>query len=392
MNKIIFVYQNFFEDRDYERYGIDYFIRKGYRVEVWSMIHLLAKSRKVVGTHTYTCCAPVLYPKSMAEVKSKIKSNRRNIFILLVNYRDTMKLRKEIYRNHIVYYELKICAPLMYAEEFGRWTIFQKIKWSVEVENKKAGDAIISCLTPFFERSLSDFIFDLHTLFNPPKAIFYSTKWDRFKMPFVLRHCRNYALQTLDYDLFLKLKKTSNYESKSICFIDGGDYINHPDTVLFNKKKLFNEKGIQKIRMLIERLELVFPELKVVIAGHPRVKYSGNEFGDREIIQFKTPELIRSAEIVVATCTTAWNYIILYDKPVLLYSLPETSVQKDIQILENYLKIKCFDFWHNHSDKELKGSVKRIDPVIRKKYIREYIKGDDCTERPFFETVADIIL
>ncbi len=356
------------------------------------MIHLLARSRKVAANHACTYSVPVFYPKSMEELRRKTKCNKKSIFILLVNYRDTMELRREIYRNHSVYYELKICAPLMYEEEFNRWTILQKIKWSIKVEKKSISDAVLSCMAPILKKSIFDYIFDLYTLFNPPKAVFYSTEWDRFKMPLALRHCKNYSIQTLDYDLFLELKNTPCCKNRSICFIDEGLYNNHPDNVLFNGEKVSKERGLQKIRKMLDRLESIFPELKVIIAGHPRVKYDGNEFGDREIVQFKTPELVRNAEIVVATATTAWNYIILFDKPVLLYSLPEVSAQKDIPVLENYLQIKCFDFWHKHSDMELKRSVKRIDPTVRERYIREYIKGNDCIERPFFETVADIVV
>ena len=53
---------------------------------------------------------------------------------------------------------------------------------------------------------------------------------------------------------------------------------------------------------------------KVIIAAHPKAEYKGNEFGNREIVYFKTPQLIKNASLVINQNSTAFGLACLYKK------------------------------------------------------------------------------
>ena len=72
--------QNFFEDKDYVRYGIDIFRKKNIEIEVWSIVYLVTTAKRVIPIQELTNKINVCYPKSVEEIRIKICDNSRYIF------------------------------------------------------------------------------------------------------------------------------------------------------------------------------------------------------------------------------------------------------------------------------------------------------------------------
>lgn len=397
MGKIIFIVQNFFEDKDYVRYGIDIFRKKNIEIEVWSIVYLVTTAKRVIPIQELTNKINVCYPKSVEEIRIKICDNSRYIFLLNLNFFDRAKeIRKEIYKNKCRHYELKICAPLWYAEEYERQNILGKFALLRCIEKKSWIEIIQRLWTDFVTYYIDNFDYQCQIRRNKPQAIFCSTKYDKCHLPRCIRNCKIYTVHTLDYDCYLENKKIETKEKKYIVYIDDGESVEHPDLIHYGERAGSTKwKTIHRndLCILMKKMEEIF-KIPVVVAGHPRVKYSGNEYEDRKIIQFQTGQLVKDASIVIVSRSTAWNFIMLYDKPVLFYTTSRKPCKEDITIIEYYLKRKAIDIADvSIKDTDLKAHIKRINGSQRKKYICEYIKEDinRDTDRYFFDIVSEII-
>lgn len=67
--------------------------------------------------------------------------------------------------------------------------------------------------------------------------------------------------------------------------------------------------------------------LTVVVAAHPSADYAtrGNPFHGRRLLQDSTVSLVRGAQLVLAHSTTALNFAVLYEKPIVMLKPPGLS-------------------------------------------------------------------
>jgi len=128
-----------------------------------------------------------------------------------------------------------------------------------------------------------------------------------------------------------KSRKDKVPQYKYILYIDQSVF-DSPDHNLLGLNTI--DKGVffKNINVFFESIENVTGK-KVVIAGSPKHRYSGHEYGGREIIYKKTPELTYYSEMTIAHSTSAIDYAILTYKPLVLLEIDGFSdnIVKDIQ-------------------------------------------------------------
>ena len=133
-------------------------------------------------------------------------------------------------------------------------------------------------------------------------------------------------IHTRDYDGFLMDEYRNDVGEEYILFIDEG-LGQHPEEaeigVSYTKKEI--EIYHANLRRLFDSLEKHYDQ-KVIIAEHPKANYRGGEFGEREIIQFQTYELIKRASLVVTSYSTVIGLTALFDKKVLF--ITDTCAKK----------------------------------------------------------------
>lgn len=394
MREMIFLFPNFFEDRDYERFGIALLEKRGMRIKIWSVVYLLSTSAYIKPLQRKAEIIDVYYPRGIKELLLNIKKNKEKEFLLLLNHDNLRNIRKQLCLQKSIYYELKICPALFYDEEFFRQPLWRKIKYQFIYEHKSIREIADYYMAKIYQIDVEKALFHMQLLYNPPKAVFYSVEADKYKMPAILRSCRHYSFQALDYDIYLDLIHTSKriIDKKYFLYIDDGEVTLHPDNVHYgqqvNTKKEVNNY-ITHIRKFLDRIESCY-HIEIVVAGHPRVQYRGDEFGNRRIVQFKTGQLVKEAEVAIISRSSAWNFIILYHKPVLFYRQPDRKFKLDMEIMETYLNRKAYDI-SNSDENILRNAIKQIDTTTSKKYYKDYIKGKDSKHEYFFEAFARII-
>ena len=119
-----------------------------------------------------------------------------------------------------------------------------------------------------------------------------------------------------DYDQFLKLNRSKD---EDICVFLDSAITHHPDYYLFGSKCASNPNVYyNEINRIFAFIEKKF-NLKVIIAGHPKSRYIGNEFCGRDIIVGDTLRLVSQSKLVLTHASLSINYAIyMYKKIIIL--------------------------------------------------------------------------
>lgn len=122
-------------------------------------------------------------------------------------------------------------------------------------------------------------------------------------------------IHSIKYDEYLNEKETSpelNY--KYAVFLD--QYVpHHPDIIHYWKQESVEpKKYFQNLNNFFDLIEKKY-NLKVVISAHPKADYDKDTFNGREVIKYKTPNLIKFSEFVMLHSTTSVANVILANKP-----------------------------------------------------------------------------
>jgi hypothetical protein len=199
-----------------------------------------------------------------------------------------------------------------------------------------------------------------------------------------------------DYDFFLKEKNIKqNKDSNFLVFLDeDGPY--HSDYIHLGIKPYVTTKNYYPVVDL--GLDVIAKSLKlnIKIAAHPRSNYENKEIKYRHpILENKTFELIRDADVVVGHSSTALQWAVMMYKPIILLTTNEiqnafyakpylklingfaSELGKKIINLDNLFKIKNINTYLG------------IDKEKYKKYIETYIKIKGSPEKLLWDIVIE---
>lgn len=128
-----------------------------------------------------------------------------------------------------------------------------------------------------------------------------------------------YCIHSLKYDEYLKNKdRNAVIEGKYILFMDAG--LAHHPSHLGQKNSVNKEEYLETMNNFFDRMEDKFA-MPVIIASHPKSAYKETDFNGRQIILYKTPELLKYADIVLCHFSTSLIEAVLQKKKIIfLYS------------------------------------------------------------------------
>ena len=108
--------------------------------------------------------------------------------------------------------------------------------------------------------------------------------------------------------------------------------------------KLFQVDTVEALKNEVKgnmERELEF-NLKVIIAAHPKSKYSKDVFGGREIYYDRTPELSINSKFIIAHHSTAISYAVLGYKPIIFIYTDEIKFHYKFSIYKYIENFSCF--------------------------------------------------
>ncbi len=200
---------------------------------------------------------------------------------------------------------------------------------------------------------------------------------------------RPISAHALDYDLFLQQPALLKSEPLAV-FLDQCLPF-HPDfAILGNKPPVSAENYYPALSRFFSKLEQS-SGLRVVIAGHPRAPRHKEYYPGFEIVFGKSQDLIRRAALVMAHSSTAVNFAVMYNKPLLFLTSDELA-QSQGQIiagLGTLLHAPCRNI--DAADYDL-ASLPDVDQQAYAEYLARYIKEPGSPEQPFWTILLNSLL
>ena len=182
----------------------------------------------------------------------------------------------------------------------------------------------------------------------------------------------------LDYDNFLNIKKINK------------NYAVYIDQDLSNNEDLKND-GVKIIRRKFEKKIDFFlnyfnnEKNKIKVAGSNRRKLKKNLF-KLNTKYFITERMIAESKFVIGHNSTALQYAILFDKPILLISTKEIeNINQIYKHMLNFKKIIGCQLLSIDSKKKNKIFLKKINKKKYKNYKIKYIKSNKSINSNFFK-------
>jgi len=134
--------------------------------------------------------------------------------------------------------------------------------------------------------------------------------------------------------------------------------------------------------------------IHIRVASHPGSDYSAHPkiFGGRPIVKGRTASLVRSCGLVLAHGSTAINFAVLFERPVLF--ITDTDIRRHshgpyIEKMASLLGKKPVDV---DDPGELdQASIWSVDRDAYRRYRNLYIKRDGTPELPFWEVFANYL-
>lgn len=368
VRKFVIVTNEWFTNEKYNLYGIKKLEALGLEVEVWNTSRTRISS-DLIPKKPKDMYEGRLLVRNFENRKEMRKCLRHSSDVLFIIFYPTSEPLHEFYRRHLKYITIEIdTRPRKIAEEnIAAWNSEAKRKLTVK-----------RLLHPRYNLRMT------MQEKNPPMQCFMAAIADYYPMYRSWNKNIIRFVHHIDLDNYILDPDKSAVGEEYILFIDEAAGT-HPE--LIGSETYQNSDFIKKYRKsmnrLFERLEKIY-HLKTVIAAHPKAEYKGDEFGNREIIQFKTYDLIKKAALVVTHYSTMVDMAVLFKKKVLFVAYPKSedtpiwrkifdmtplTIYEDEENIQNYI-------WH---------SQKACDY-----YIKNYL-GNISHTKVYMEIIIDWI-
>ena len=301
----------YFNDRDKERFGVEFFLNKGIKVKVIDV-------QDYTNPELYKSVKPVYKNENNLEVivctnfddfKNAISSNEASFAILFLseNYQ-SIKIRSLLKVKNI---KRGILNAGMLPSSQNKFGLISKIKNKIKQRHVLNSVKLVATRLygNFFDCKNYDFLITSN----------YDTSTQNYTISssstILETHC-------LDYDLVLKNKnKLKLINKKYVVFLDQ-DLLNHTDFIREKLKlKIPVNEYYEELNTLFDKIENQFG-FSVIIAAHPRANIDDYQilFKNRDIIYGNTALLVRDCEFVITNHSTAINFAVIYQKPIILFT------------------------------------------------------------------------
>lgn len=212
---------------------------------------------------------------------------------------------------------------------------------------------------------------------------------------------QEYSINHVDYEKYLQIKDVTDIRyGKYIVFIDQY-YPLHPDFEQFEKSLNLKSLAASQYSSLNHFFDLIEKQTdcKIVIAAHPSADYACyNPFEGREIVYYKTAELVKDATAAFSMGSNAISFVILFNKP---FCTITSNAIKQSPRCSNFTKKYANAIGQEVVDidaiNDVRNIFKCISPDIREHYlsgladINETRRNPELYKENFIKIHNDII-
>ncbi len=364
--------------RDYQRFGIELWIKRGWSVKVLDCTKFLKpeffkyvkgerNSVYFEGLHIFNS------KKSALEYVANIKEKCIFIDMLPINI-DTIKLISTVQKKGATIKLQFKSTPI--PVEFLTTGMRQKIQ---KLFTSNALDKLVQYFINKFEKYkirspdytvVGGYLSEEGVISNTTKMIY---------------------AHHLDYDFFIENDGIYGKSSKkTIVYIDG-DSVYHSDFVYSNHSSGLTEEGLYPIvNSTLLMLSNLF-KMDVKVAAHPRADY------DRRSYKYPFPflinqtfELIQKSSIVISHGSVSLNWAVIMRKPIIIITTNDIKDSLYGTLTEKFADSLGKEVINIDIDNDINWSQHlHVDEAKYTNYIKKYIKQKKSEERLVWDIVID---
>jgi hypothetical protein len=387
IKRIIFIVPTLWNQRDYDRFGLEILIKNGFSIKVFDCTPLINPQAygKVHITNPMTFQGFHLFT-SKNELVSKferLKPKTDFVFAVL----DDNESNRFVFEL-LTFYNIRFgifsagCVPSVPLI----LKLKDQLRSPVKLVEKIVRKAKLNTKKGFSNKQ--------HAEKKPELYIVGGTEASKRTNKLVGINTKYLQCHAFDYDLFLDERDKKHQNSNEIVFLD--EYIPFHSDHVYN-----NVPFPESANLYYPKLKRFFDDVEkqlgkpVVIAAHPRSDYKNKPclFGNRRVVYGKTTELVHNSEFVISHCSTSLNFAVLFLKPILFITdteLDKSYMNPTIRSMANSFGKKPINIdqlsKNINWNKELK-----INKSKYRQYKMKYIKAEGTPDIPFWQIVANRI-
>lgn len=398
--QIIFIFPYSLTAWDATRYGFQFLLSRNVDFKVFDLSNLIS-SRSDTG-RIFLKDAYIKKIVSYAELESEVAlAAKEAVFIDCINGLAGLRWQsRKIFRlfkkYNVEYFIVEIGSLPLQVAVNGK-QMMNKLKKALHFKKLwaflqwKLGRIVVDLLARYFNR------------YQLPAKIFvgHTEMLQSYLNRYGLTKDCVIPIHSFDYDRYLTYQKQNEKvpvigeKNKGICvFLDQG-LVQHSD---FGKSISFcpvtSEKYFPSMKKFFDKIESL-TGLRVVIAVNPRVPYDNSPqiFGARPLIKDKTLELVAESSLVIAHNSTAVNFAVLFNKPILFVKTHEMlNAYGFANLLDNMAKALgaktvCIDHDHDMEKVAVKDYASWQTNFTDYKY--KYVMTKDLANKITWEFVLD---
>ena len=385
MKKLIFIFENFFIERDFDRFGIQFFLDNKIDVEVWDITEFCNKNfDRLVKPVDEAKGDYIKKFKNAHDIKIAFNNLKNtSLFAVYINININTLLIFRLLTKHKIKYFLH-SGPLYSSPVWAKRSFLKRIKTFF---NKSPADTL-EYFQNMLLRIFSPRLFGISYIpiyFKDNKA---ADNTISLKKKLIGRSTKIIQSHHRDYDLYLKHRHKNNDDEKyrSDAVLIDQNFGFHNDQIRVGEV-MEPEKWYKSLKIFFDFLKNKY-SIKTTFCAHPR---SGGEMNSLisgyPIIKNKTPQLVKNCSFVICQSTTAINFAVLFKKPMIfIYNHihmkiknPKLNAGEAVRRTASLFNKKPINI-ESLSDFNLEKELK-IDENSYDRYRTEYIKswGSDKT-------------
>lgn len=386
---LVYLVQSVLDRRDYQRFGLDFMVERGYYVTVLDVADLamptVPKDRRHYGAFGNVEIRQIRSLQEWNETRH-VQATARLIINMCTPTKRTVpvySLLSRIETPYLVSYDSAVPHETMSsAAQEGLPSLAGYVTWRLRQNGVivAIGQRLQALLPGGSRMRTADF------------SVFGGRRSARTVFP-VGESTTPIWAHAKDYDLYMEAA-AKRHETKDVAvFID--EYLPyHRDLQAFgNRSPMEAATYYSLLRRLFDRVESELG-LRVVIAACPRADYHDKPglFGDRKIGYFQTADLVASSRLVIAHRSTAINYAVLFRKPVLLTTTRAMLKSHHRPFLRGWARAlgRRLEFFDDPARVNL-ASALEVDETAYATIVEDYIKTAQSPTGPFWEIVLSAI-
>ena len=372
--RLVILVESYFQERDYQRFGISILQANGLAVEVWEVFRSWRRKYAV----SYRPPDPAIFTGlrhffKTTDVIRELQALRPQDTVLVVMSErwETYAIYRQLARQNAYYGSILISAvnPLSTPRQFRLrdWRIWRErvyVRLPRWVKKTSLPGFILLCGGNALESALT-------------------------RLP----HTRAIWSHALDYDIALELGAVASKRvGKHIVFLDEfvpfhPDYLTHGFTAPNTAAEYY-----PKLNQLFGGLEELLG-VPVVIAAHPRANYADapKYFEKRRVIQGQTGALVRDATLVVTHSSVSNAFTAIYRKPLLVVTtngLDKSYYGPFIQATADAFGTRMINL-DADDRRPFDSSILKVDEILHSKFMERFVKRTGTSDQNTWQILAD---